>query len=312
MKLSEAAANYVAHKQSIGMRFRTEARTLKSFCGAMGKVSLQRVSPDRVHAYLAGTGPVTRFWERKHSVLDGFYRFAIGRGHVASSPLPRTVPKPLQTFVPYIYSHEELERLLSAVVAHDNPRGAIDPTTFRLLLLLLYGAGLRISEALGLTLADIDLTAAVLHVRESKFYKTRLVPIGFDLIRLLTPYATTRRRNHATPDSPFFVSRRGDAVTRSNAENAFCRLRVRAGVMRDDGNPRHQPRLHDLRATFAVHRLISWYRSGADLQRLLPQLSTYLGHINIQGTQRYLTLTPELLREASDRFERYAWGPPHE
>jgi integrase/recombinase XerD len=73
-----------------------------------------------------------------------------------------------------------------------------------------------------------------------------------------------------------------------------------------------KPRLHDLRATFAVHRLVSWHRSGVDLQRLLPQLSTYRGHINIQGTQRYLTLTPEPLREASDRFERYAMGPSHE
>jgi len=176
MKLSEAAANYVAHKQSMGMRFRTETRTLKSFCRAMGEVSLQHVSPDRVHAYLAGTGPITRFWERKHSVLEGFYRFAIARGHVAFLPLPRTVPKPLHTFVPYVYSHEKLGRLLSAVVANDNPRSAIDPTTFRLLLLLLYGAGLRISEALGLTLADIDLTAAVLHIRESKFYKTSWCP----------------------------------------------------------------------------------------------------------------------------------------
>ena len=311
MKLSRVAADYVAHKQSMGMRFNTEARTLKSFCRAMGETSLRQVSPSRVHAYLAGTGPVTSLWERKHSVLDGFYRYAIVRGYVSASPLPRTIPKPLQTFVPYIYSHEELRRLLRAVVTYDNPRGTIDPNTFRLLLLLLYGAGLRISEALALTLADVDLTSGVLQIRESKFYKTRLVPIGADLIRLLTPYAIGRRNNPA-PDSPFFVSRHGDPVTRRNAENAFCRLRVRAKVMRDDGNPRHQPRLHDLPATFAVHRLVTWYRSGGDLQRLLPQLSTYLGHINIQGTQRYLTLTPELLREASDRFERYAMGNPHE
>jgi site-specific recombinase XerD len=312
MKLSEVAASYVAHKQSMGMRFRTEARTLKSFCRAMGEVNIQQVRPDRVQAYLAGTGPVTRFWERKHNILDGFYRFAIARGYVASTPLPRTFPKPLQPFVPYVYSHEELKRLLSAVVANDSPRSAIDPTTLRLLLLMLYGAGLRISEALRLTLADVDLTTAVLHIRESKFYKTRLVPIGSDLTRLLISYATARRRNHAIPSSPFFISRRGVAVTRSSAENTFCRLRVRAGVVRHDGNPRHQPRLHDLRVTFAVHRLVSWYRSGADLQRLLPHLSTYLGHINVQGTQRYLALTPELLREASDRFERYAMGPSHE
>ena len=126
---------------------------------------------------------------------------AIARGYVASTPLPRTFPKPLQPFVPYVYSHEELKRLLSAVVANDNPRSVIDPTTFRLLLLMLYGAGLRISEALRLTLADVDLTTAVLHIRESKFYKTRLVPIGSDLTRLLIPYATARHRNHATPSS---------------------------------------------------------------------------------------------------------------
>src|SRR5215475_4174598 len=128
MKLSEATANYVARKQSMGMRFRTEARTLKSFCRAMGEVNIQQVRPDRVQAYLAGTGPVTRFWELKHNILDAFYRFAITRGYVGSTPFPRTFPKPLQPFVPYVYSHEELN--LSAVVANDNPRSTIDPTTF--------------------------------------------------------------------------------------------------------------------------------------------------------------------------------------
>ena len=151
MKLSEVVASYVAHKQSMGMRFRTEARTLKSFCRAMGEVNIQQVRPDRVQAFLAGTGPVTRFWERKHTILEGFYRFAIARGYVASTPLPRSYPKPLQPFVPYVYSHEELKRLLGAVIDNDHPRSAIDPTTFRLLLLMLYGAGLRISEALRLT-----------------------------------------------------------------------------------------------------------------------------------------------------------------
>ena len=86
--------------------------------------------------------------------------------------------------------------------------------------------------------------------------------------------------------------------------SAFRRLRIQAGVQRNDG-ARYQPRLHDLRHAGAVHRLVAWYRSGADLQRLLPQLATYLGHIDLSSTQRYLTLTPELLREASMRFERY-------
>ena len=108
-----------------------------------------------------------------------------------------------------------------------------------------------------------------------------------------------------------FLTRTGTPVARHTAENVFSRLRVRAGVLNQDGS-RYQPRLHDLRHAFAVHRLVSWYRQGADVQRLLPQLATYLGHVHIAATQRYLTLTPELLHEASQRFERYACGGQHE
>jgi site-specific recombinase XerD len=100
-------------------------------------------------------------------------------------------------------------------------------------------------------------------------------------------------------------------VVRHTAENIFSRLRVRAGVIRHDGS-RYQPRLHDLRHAFAVHRLVSWYRQGADVQRLLPQLATYLGHVHIAATQRYLTMTPELLHEAGKRFECYAREGEHE
>jgi integrase/recombinase XerD len=312
MKLSQVIAAYVTHRQAMGMRFHTEARTLQSFSRASGDVTIQEITANQLLAFLAGTGPVTRYWERKHSVLSGLYRFAVARGHVDHSPLPRTVPRPQQAFVPYIYSREELRRLLDAVAANDHPGCRIDPDTYRTILLLLYGAGLRISEALALTMADIDLDAGVVCIRESKFYKSRLVPIGDDLLRILAPYAARRRQQHAGAASPFFVSRTGTAVTRQNAESAFCRLRVRANVVREAADARHQPRLHDMRHAFAVHRLVSWYRDGADVQRLLPKLSTYLGHVHIAGTQRYLTLTPELLRQASLRFERYAMEPSHE
>jgi integrase/recombinase XerD len=137
-------------------------------------------------------------------------------------------------------------------------------------------------------------------------------PIGDDLLRILAPYAAKRRKQRAGTASLFFVSRCGTAVTRQNAEMTFCRLRVRANVVCEGADARHQPRLHDMRHAFAVHRLVSWYREGADVQRLLPKLSTYLGHVHIAGTQRYLSLTPELLRQASLRFERYAMDPPLE
>jgi site-specific recombinase XerD len=138
------------------------------------------------------------------------------------------------------------------------------------------------------------------------------VPIGSDLTHVMSIYEARRLRDHpAKPDATFFVCRNGDPLTRSAAENTFSRLRVSAGVLRNDG-ARYQPRLHDLRHSAAVHRLVSWYRQGADVQRLLPQLATYLGHIDIAATQRYLTMTPELLREASKRFERYAQEDQHE
>jgi integrase/recombinase XerD len=291
----------------MGMRFHTEDRTLRSFCRAMGDIAVAEVAADRVQVYIAGAGPVTHFWHRKHEVLRGFYRFAMARGYTASSPLPRIVPKPPH-FVPHIYSHDELQRLLDATAGCENPRCKLQPYTCRMLILLLYAAGLRISEALSLRLTHVDLTSGVLTIRESKFYKTRLVPMSPALTGALGEYVAQRAKDHPTSlDTVLFLTRTGTPVARHTAENVFSRLRVRAGVLRHDGG-RYQPRLHDLRHAFAVHRLVSWYRQGADVQRLLPQLATYLGHVHIAATQRYLTLTPELLHEASQRFERYAQG----
>ena len=311
MKLSALVAQYVAYKQSMGMRFHTEARTLRSFSRAMGDITVAEIAADRVQAYIAGTGPVTRFWHRKHEVLRGFYRFAMARGYAASSPLPKIVPKPPH-FVPHIYSQDELQRLLNATACCEGSRCKLQPYTYRMLILLLYAAGLRISEALSLRLPNVDLTAGILTIRESKFYKTRLVPMSPVLSGALGEYVAQRAKEHPTQlDGALFLTRTGTPVARQTAENVFSRLRLRAGVLRHDGG-RYQPRLHDLRHAFAVHRLVSWYRQGADVQRLLPQLATYLGHVHIAATQRYLTLTPELLHEASQRFERYAQEGQHE
>lgn len=200
MKLAEAVGQYVTHKQSMGMRFCTEERTLKAFCRAIGNIAMTEIQRDRVDAYLAGKGPVTRFWQRKYEVVVGFYRFAIARGYALDIPLPHRVPKPARAFVPHIYSHDELRRLLKATAACDNPHSSIDSETCRTLILLLYGAGLRISEALALTLDDVDLSSAMLLIDTSKFYKTRLVPLGPDLTRVLKAYATWRAMQHPRVD----------------------------------------------------------------------------------------------------------------
>jgi site-specific recombinase XerD len=306
MKLAQAVSAYVGYKQSLGMRFATEARALKSFSRALGDVDLDRIEPEQVRAFLDGTGPMTRFWHRKLDALRGFYRFALARRYTPRSPLPTNVPRCPQAFVPYIYSEEEIKRLLAAAASRE--RCNLSSLTCRTLLLVLYGTGLRIGEALALDLADVDLESALLRIRETKFYKTRIVPVGADLTRVLRDYLLERSKGTPIPaDGPFLLTRQGKRPSRAGAEEAFKQLRRQAKVSRIDGS-RYQPRLHDMRHTYAVTRLVRWYREGADVQRLLPQLATYLGHVHISGTQRYLTMTPELLRQASLRFERYALG----
>jgi site-specific recombinase XerD len=202
----------------------------------------------------------------------GFYRFCLARGYVRIVPLPPRAPKCPQVFTGYIYSEDEIKRLLQAAAAL--ARCNIDASTSRTLLLLLYATGLRISEALHLNLADVDLNERVLQVRETKFYKTRLVPIGTDLTQVLREYALQRfKRPPLDPAAPFLLTRRGQRVSRAGAEDAFKQLREQAEVQRVDG-ARYQPRLQDLRHAFAVTRLVRWYREGADVQRLLPQLAT--------------------------------------
>ncbi|WP_457102123.1 tyrosine-type recombinase/integrase, partial [Microbacterium sp. P5_E9] len=187
MKVNQAVAVYVACKQSLGMRFATEARTLKSFSKSVGSIEVDQIGPDAVRAFLDGSGPITQFWPRKFGALTGFYRFCLARGYVHVVPLPTRAPRCPRSFTPYIYSEDEIKRLLQAAAgrAHCN----LDAPTSRTLLLLLYATGLRISEALNLNLVDVDIDDGVLHVRESKFYKTRLVPTGKDLTQVLREYA---------------------------------------------------------------------------------------------------------------------------
>lgn len=311
MKLTQIVEQYIDFKRSMGMRFGSQAVTLKSFCRTLGTIDIKNVTQNSVLAFLGGPGPITTTWHQKFSTLRGLYRFAISRGYIASAPMPNTMPKFRGYARPYIYSPEELRRLLSAAQILDVKRrampGDLQTLTFRTLLLLLYGAGLRLSEALSLTVEDVNLQDSLLTIRSSKFFKTRLVPIGPKLTAVLQTYANERPRLPHRPlaTSAFFITRRGAALPRQTVERFFRIVRAHSGIRREDG-AYFQPRLHDLRHTFAVHRLVAWYRQGADVQRLLPQLSTYLGHVDIVDTQHYLSMTPELLREANQRFQHYA------
>jgi integrase/recombinase XerD len=307
MMLLAAIEAYVRLKQSLGAVFATDRRILRSFGHALGDILVDAISAEACLAFCQGAGPATRFGERKHQTLRGFFAYLRARGHLLASPLREPGPRPGRGFRPYIYSHDELRRLLDATAILADARAPLQVLTFRTLLLVLYGAGLRAGEALRLRCIDVDLTAGVLAIWDTKFFKSRMVPFGADLCTALESY---RKQRAALPrpiadHSAFFTSRTGQAISLARLEKVFAALRAHADIRRP-ATDRWQPRLHDLRHTFAVHRLIAWYHEGADVQACLPLLATYLGHLNVTGTQTYLTMTPELLVEASQRFERYA------
>ena len=254
---------------------------------------------------LSGKGPVTANWHRKYVALKGLFRFAVAREYLATPLLPTTQPKCPEPRWPYIYSTAEIERLLVETDTLENPQSPLRAATFRALILTLYGTGLRIGEALSLTIADVNFMESLVIVRESKFYKTRLVPLGPKLNNHLQSYLKKRRLLpcRSGEDSAFFATRTGKALFYERVRGVFHRLRSQAGIRGRDGII---PRIHDLRHTFAVHRLELWYSQGADVQRMLPFLSTYLGHSDVSHTQRYLLMTPKILSEACKRFENYA------
>ena len=315
MILREAIEHYVLWRRAHGAKFTTGADLLRRFLDHVdGDAACDAVTMVQVLAFLAGAGLATRHRENKYYALAGFWRHAISRGHAVRSPMPVDTPRSPVRAPPYIYSRDELARLFDPETMETSRRGAVqlDAVTFRTLLLLLYGAGLRFREATRLTLADVDLANAVLTIRATKFYKSRLVPVGPQLAAVLDSHVSQRRRARlvGSPNALLFANRDGTQLASSTVQAAFDTLRRVAGIQRAAGG-RTIPRLHDLRHSFAVHRLTGWYRQGADVQRLLPVLSTYLGHADLEGTKVYLSMTPELLEQASLRFARYAAGGRH-
>jgi integrase/recombinase XerD len=306
MTLHDLIERYIALQQSLGKPFVATAGRLRCFARTFGPdTDIAALTPEQVGTFLNKGGPLTRNYHVKYSSLRGFYRYAQSRGHIDTIPLPPRPPKQPPALQPYIYSHEELRRLLDAASFRRRSDSRLEPATMRAVILLQYGAGLRISEALALKRQDVDLEHTLLTIRNSKCFKSRLVPVAETLSRALSDYAARSAGRPVDAQAPFFTTRSGEKVRIKAVQNYFRRVCERAGIRREDG-ARYQPRLHDLRHTFAVHRLTSWYRQGADVQALLPQLCVYLGHQSIAATQVYLSMTPELLAEASARFERYS------
>jgi site-specific recombinase XerD len=307
MKLQEASDLYILRRQMAGEKFYGPASLLRSFCRRYGDKSLMSITATEVKEFLDGprTGPAT--WRVKYGMLRVFFEYWRRRGDVKMLPMPPTAPKYTSSFLPYIFTKQELRSLLDAIPrCQQRPHCQMSAVTFRALLLFLYGTGMRVGEAVHLRMAQVDLDHGVITIRGTKFYKSRLVPLGRDVQQLLLDYVAIPGRRDRS-DQHLFLSKSRAAIKRAVVERSFRRLRQLAGVHRNDDSS-YQPRVHDLRHTFAVHRVTDWYRQGADVQSLLPALSTYLGHVDLASTQRYLTMTPDLLAEANRRYQQYVYG----
>jgi integrase len=209
---------------------------------------------------------------------------------------------------PHVYREPEIIELLGAA-RRLGPDGALRPAVMETLFGLIACTGLRISEALGLLDADVDLQGGVLTIRQSKFGKSRLVPLHQSAIAALARYRTQRTRHvRSTPELPFFVASRGrllgQPIGDRQVHRIFDELRRQLGWV--DRGSHGTPRIHDLRHSFAVRRLVLWHEQGVDVGQRMLALSTYLGHVKVSSTYWYLTGVPELMSLLGQRFERFA------
>lgn len=215
-------------------------------------------------------------------------------------PEPRARQGPKLSRTPHIFTHDEIKALL--VAAHDlSPPGSLRPMTFSTLFGLLYTTGLRVGEAIALNLADVDLPQQRLYVHQSKFRKSRWVPMSPSTCSVLERYIQERTRIFpAAPQDPLFVNLQGRRFFRQIVYTAFRQALSRCGLRGGKGD--RGPCIHDLRHSYACNRLLAWYRQERDVNALLPALATYLGHVSITYTQVYLRATAELLEMANQRF----------
>jgi integrase/recombinase XerD len=222
-------------------------------------------------------------------------------------PDPGQFPPPQPRSRPHIFTESEIARLLTAAEGlSPNAPSPLQKQVGRLAVVLLYTTGLRRGELVRLTLGDYGAAERVLVIRESKFHKSRLVPLSDDAVREMAKYLQDRWRP-AFPcgaEAPLLLNRHGGLTGYTGAGLAMLmrKLYLQAGVHTVTGR---RPRVHDLRFTFAVHALLRWYRTGVDVQARLPALTTYMGHGSIASTQYYLTFVDALAQAANERFERH-------
>jgi integrase/recombinase XerD len=292
MKLSEAIEIYVRRKRNNGILFDCGSKMLRTFCNQIGDSSLGEVKTQYIAAFLNRHQPTVTSWRINHSLLRKFFEYWAARDAIAPLLMPPNRQPVQQSFVAHIYTQEEIRRLIRAIPKCQSDRSSLlDKRTVRCAILLLYGTGARVGEIAGLRVCDVDAKRGYISIWGDRFGRSRKIPIGPDLRAVLNYYLGFRQQKHPTNDR-LFVTRDGRPATASHLRYRFKRLRVLAGIQSRNCT-RGEPRMRDLRPSFAVHRIASWIKCGADLNRMLPALAAYMGLVGLTATERYLALTPE-------------------
>lgn len=298
--LHAAAQEYLVLRRSLGFKLERHARLLADFIDYCETAGATTVTSELAVAWAtAPTGVSAGWWAARLSVVRGFAHHLQASDPATTVPPAGLFPNQPRRAIPYLYSSEELTRLLTAARTLTPPLRA---ATNHTLIALLAVTGMRIGEALGLDRDDVDLVHGLLTIRHAKFDKSRQLPLHPTTVEALGAYTQLRDQCWPKPaTASFFVTTIATQPHYGTIQRTFKELVGQAGI--EPRSPRCRPRLHDLRHRFAVSTLVGWYRAGVDVQARLPVLSTYLGHVNPANTYWYLSAAPELLALAAHRLQ---------
>jgi integrase/recombinase XerD len=305
--LRRALGDYLAMRRGLGFKLRDAGRELLDFVRFMERQRASYITRTLALAWAQQPSSVQPSeWARRLGSVRGFARYRSATDPRTEIPPQGLLPFRSKRARPYLYTDEEIKGLLRAALemSYCYERGALRPWVFYCFLGLLSVTGLRLGEARNLKLEDVDLKAAVLTIRGTKFGKTRLVPLHASTCKVLANYIAKRHRHWAgrAVSSYLFISSWGNRLANADCHQTFYALSRQTGLR--GASDSHGPRLHDMRHRFATNTLVRWYRSGEDPERRLPLLSAYLGHVHVADTQWYLESSPELMREAMRRLEQ--------
>jgi len=305
--LHQAVQEYLRMRRDLGFKLAEAGKGLLEFTAFMRQHRATYITSElALHWAQQPTHLQPAQWARRLSFVRGFACYRSATDPRTQIPPPGLLPFKARRARPYLYSDEEIARLLRAAqgMRYRCKYDALRPCLFHCLFGLLSVSGLRMSEALNLQLPDVDLDAAILTIRGAKLGKDRLVPLHASTCKVLQQYLAQRSQHWAGRDvsSYVFVSNRGHRLDAAEVHRTFYALSREIGLR--GASDSHGPRLHDMRHRFATNTLVRWYQRDQDPERLLPVLSAYLGHVHVADTQWYLNCSPQLMRQAMRRLER--------